>query len=63
MTRNYDLSKMLTLKLNDNGCWSNFNSKYRYYQFLVEFSRICPLVKEEDIPSEPKPSDNNDLSC
>lgn len=53
----------LVAKLNDDSCWSNFNSKYRYYLFLVELSKISDLIRLEDLPPAPVPADNEQLDC
>lgn len=58
-----DIVYFMNKKLQTDSCWSNFNQKYKYYQFLVEESKISSFYKPSDLPEEPKPSDNENLSC
>lgn len=58
-----DFVRFLLVKLNDEGCWSDFNAKYRYYTFLVALSKMSPLLVESDLPPAPTPTENDTLDC
>lgn len=58
-----DLISIMNNKLIGNSCWSDFNSEYRYYQFLKEFSKTGSFYKPVDLPEKPIPADNPDLDC
>lgn len=58
------MADMMASKVDPNDpCWSEFNNKHRYYQFLVDLARISTLFKPADVPEEPIPSDNPTLDC
>ena len=59
-----ELSVMIANKINQlDSCWSKFNTKHKYYNFLVEYARMGSVLKSENIPEEPQPSDNPNLEC
>jgi len=58
-----DIVFFMNLKLNQTGCWSVFNDKYKYYRFLVNHSMIGVFYKPENLPMQPKPDENSILEC
>jgi hypothetical protein len=62
-TSNADLIFFMNLKLDTTDCWSSFNKKYKYYQFLVQNSQIKSFYRPDNLPEEPIPSDNPILTC
>lgn len=59
----YIIQLMVDKLNNNNRCWSKFNSKHKYYDFLKEFSKTKSFFRPENVPEEPKPSDNDELGC
>jgi hypothetical protein len=54
---------LMNQKLQTGSCWSAFNQKHRYYEFLLKHANLGSFYKPSDLPTRPNPSDNNNLNC
>jgi hypothetical protein len=56
-------SQELADKLAPTGCWSDYNSKYRYYNWLANLEDAAPFFRSADLPLPPDTDDYSNLNC
>jgi hypothetical protein len=56
-------SQILADKLIATNCWSDYNAKYRYYNWLASQGDYAPFFRSEDLPPPPDPDDYSNLQC
>lgn len=56
-------SETLADKLTATGCWSDYNTHYRYYNFLDRLGNSAPFFRRADLPLPPDPDDYANLKC